>query len=292
VIRVTRFRGTLPACTTRCVLVLLLIAMATPLAENAAPAKHRHQEIDPAELIRRASYNEVSALQSPGHFRYFERLEWSWGSETRDVMETPQGRADRIVQFDDQPLAPDQAAKQERRLALLLRDAKAARHEMEDQRAELKRRIKMMKAFPSAFIFELEGEQDGLLEFSFRPNRSFSPKDRETQVYRGMQGTVWVDPEQEMLTRIDGTLTRDVSFGWGIFGRLHKGGHYHLEQRQVEPGVWRITTLALDLKLRVFLDTYRLLRRERNMQFTPMAPDITYTRAVETLLESPAEPDR
>jgi hypothetical protein len=277
--------------TTRGLLILLLVMAATP-APNAARAKHRDQEIDPAELIQRASENQVSALQSAAYFHYFERLEWSWGSETREVIETPQGRADRIVQFDDRPLAPDQVAKQGDRLSLLLRDPKAVRHEIEDQKAELKRRIKMMKAFPSAFVFEPEGEQHGLLKFEFRPNRSFSPKDRETQVYRAMQGTVWVDPEQEMLTSIDGVLTRDVSFGWGILGRLHKGGHYRVEQREVEPGVWRITTLNLDLKLRVFLDTYHMLRKEENTEFTPTPARTSYRNAVETLLESPAEPDR
>lgn len=276
---------------THCLLILLLVMPATP-ERNAARTKHRTQEIDPAELIQRASENEVSALQSPAHFRYFERLEWSWGSETREVIETPQGRADRIVQFDDQPLALDQVAKQENRLSLLLRDPKAVRREIEDQKAELKRRIKMMKAFPSAFVFEPEGEQHGLLKFEFRPSRSFSPKDRETQVYRAMQGTVWVDPGREMLTSIDGVLTRDVSFGWGILGRLHKGGHYHVEQREVEPGVWRITTLALDLKLRIFLDTHHMLRKEENTEFIPTPAKTTYRQAVERLLESPAEPDR
>lgn len=274
-----------------CCVLMLVVAVATP-GGNAARTKLRQQAMDPAELIQRASENQVNALESAAYFHYFERLEWSWGSETREVIETAQGRADRIVQFDDQPLGPDQVSKQERRLALLLRDPKAVRHELEEQRAELKRRIKMMQAFPSAFVFEPEGEQDGLLKFGFHPNRSFSPRDRETQVYRGMQGTVWVDPDQEMLTSIDGVLTRDVSFGWGIFGRLHKGGHYHVEQREVEPGVWRITTLALDLKLRVFLDTRHLLRKEQDTDFVPTPAATTYQKAVEQLLESPAEPDR
>lgn len=276
---------------THCVVILLLLMVAIP-GGNAARTKHRDQAVDPAELIQRASENQVNALESAAYFHYFEKIEWSWGSETREVIETAQGRADRIVEFDDQPLAPDQVSKQERRLASLLRDPKAVRHGFEEQRAELKRRVRMMKAFPSAFVFEPEGEQDGLLKFRFRPNRSFSPRDRETQVYRAMQGTVWVDPDQEMLTSIDGVLTRDISFGWGIFGRLHKGGHYHVEQREVEPGVWRITTLALDLKLRVFLNTSHLLRKEQNSEFLPTPPHTSYQEAIERLLESPAEPDR
>jgi hypothetical protein len=272
--------------------MLLLAILAIPFGQNDASARHNRQEIDPAELIQRASENEVRALQSAAHFRYFERLEWSWGTETREVIETPEGRADRIIEYGDEPLAPDQVGKQERRLKKLLTDSKARRHEIEDQNAELKRRIKMMEAFPAAFIFEPLGEEHGVAVFHFRPNRSFSPKDHETQVYRGMQGTVWVDTDQEILTRIDGTLTRDVSFGWGILGRLHKGGRYQIEQRQVEPGVWRITKLALDLKLRVFLDTYKLKRNEQNSGFVPTPAGTTYKKAVEELLESRTEAER
>lgn len=250
------------------------------------------EEADPAVLIQRASANEVAALQSSDYFRYMETLEWKWGAETREVIETAQGRADRIVKFNHEPLSPDQASKQERRLQKLLRDRDAVRHEIEDQHAEVKRRISMMQAFPLAFTFTPEGEEDGLLKFSFRPNGSFSPKDRQTQVYRGMQGTVWVEPHQQRLVRIDGTLTRNVSFGWGIFGKLYKGGTYRIEQRQVEPGIWRISTLDLDLKIRVLFNTSRLMRNEHNTEFRPTPPEMTYEKALKILLGPPAGPDR
>lgn len=250
------------------------------------------EEADPAALIQRASANEVAALQSPDYFHYRETLEWKWGTEKRAVIETAQGRADRIVKFNHEPLSPDQALKQERRLRKLLRDHDAVRHEIEDQRAEVKRRISMMQAFPLAFTFTPEGQEDGLLKFSFRPNGSFSPKDRQTQVYRGMQGTVWVEPNQQRLVRIDGTLTRNVSFGWGIFGKLYKGGTYRIEQKQVEPGIWRISKLELDLKIRALFNTSRLLRKEHNGEFRATPPETTYEDALKILLGSPAGPDR
>ncbi len=284
VIGVTRFRfATIGALALLLTLFNVVTGQdaATPDSDSAAPV-----------LIRRASANEVAALQSPEPFRYLERLQWSWGTETREVIETREGRVDRIVEFNDGPVAPDQARKQELLLRKLLNDFKAARHEIEDQYSETRRRIRMMKAFAAAFIFEPSGSDHGLLKFSFRPNRSFSPKDRETQVYRGMHGTVWVDPKQERLTKIEGTLTRDVSFGWGIFGKLYKGGRYLLEQTQVEPRVWRITTLDLELKMRVFLNTSHLLRREHDKEFSPSPPDLTYKQAVQMLLKADAGPEK
>lgn len=262
----------------------------------AAPAKAGQEEKksqggDVPLLIQRASANEVAALENPVEYEYRERLEWSWGTETRAVIETQEGRVDRIVAFDDEPLAPDQVAKQEHRLQKLLRDRNARKKEMEEQRSEVRRRVRMMKAFPRALLFEPAGEEpDGLRRFVFRPNPKFSPQDRETQVYRGMRGTVWVDAAQERLIRIEGVLAKDVSFGWGILGKLHKGGKYEIAQQQITPGVWRITRLNLDLKGRVFLDGFRVLRKEQNGEFERTPAEMTYREAVETLLRFPAGP--
>ncbi len=176
----------------------LLLVWILAAGAKGGPGEKNSPALDPAVLIERASQNEVEALESPAKFQqYFERLEWGWGTETRAVIETPEGRADRVVAFNDEPLTPDQLAKQERRLQKLLNDRGALREELKEQRSELRRRVRMMKAFPRAFLFEREGEdQPGIVQFRFRSNPKFSPRDRETQVYRGMQGTVWVENEQ------------------------------------------------------------------------------------------------
>lgn len=285
----TRPAGATPV-KVRFTVALLLLAISLPVTAGKADGNSGAADAGPAALIRRASENELAALQSPVLERYFERLEWKWGTETRAVIETPQGRADRIVQFHDQPLAPDQLARQTRRLQKLLADRDAVRDEVAEQRQELQRRMRMMKAFPNAFIFSPAGKENGLLKFAFRPLPSFSPKDRETQVYRGMEGFVWVEPAQQRLTRIDGTLTRDVSFGWGILGRLYKGGRYVIEQTQLSPGVWRVTTLNLNLKLRIFIGSTRILRNEHDFAFERTPPDMDFRQALKMLLQSPPRP--
>lgn len=273
----------------RCNIVAALAMMLPILHQSSRTSEF--EDTRSAALIQQCSQNEVAALESPVSFHYLERLEWKWGTETREVIETAQGRADKIIQFNDQPLAAHQLAKQDHRLRKLLSDKNAVRHEMEEERAENARRLRMLKAFATAFVFRPQGQEAGLLRFSFRPNRSFAPHDRETAVYRGMEGTVWVEPQQQRLVRIDGVLTRDVSFGWGILGRLHKGGHYFIEQTQVEPGVWRITSLDFDLRIRVFLDSSNVLRREHNSQFQATPEDTTYKQALQQLLRSASGPD-
>ena len=264
------------------------------LAGTALAQKTKHPATaDDLSLIERAADHELIELETPTPFQYQERLEWSWGTETRLVIETPEGRADRIVLFNDEPLSPDHQARQQHRLEKLLSDRDAVKSDLKEQKAETQHRIRMVKAFPKAFFFDFAGREKGLLRFDFRPDPEFSPKDRETQMYRGMEGTVWIEPEQERIVQIQGKLVKDVTFGWGIFGRLNKGGIYEIAQTQLSPGTWRITTLNVDVKGRTFLvDTFRFLRKEASSRFQPVSSAMTYQAAVKALLTASAAPDK
>ena len=241
-------------------------------------------------LIARAAEREQAALENPKLYRYQERLDWNWGSETRSVIETSEGRADRIISFNGEPLSPEQQAKQQHRLEKLLSDRDALKDDLKDQKSEAQRRIKIVKAFPRAFFFDYAGVEKGLLRFNFRPDPDFSAKDRETQMYRGMEGSVWIEPTQERIVRIEGILVKDVSFGWGIVGHLNKGGTYEIAQTQMAPGKWRITTLDVNLKGKMFLfNSFRFQRKETNSRFQPVSSELTFQEAVQELLAPPTE---
>jgi hypothetical protein len=271
---------------------LMVVATLPPRSVAQAQSAPASESSDFTALIARAAYNEERALESPAQFQFQERLEWSWGTETRTVIETREGRADRILLFRDQPVTPEQQAKQQRRLEKLLNDKDAVREELQDQRSELQRRINMVRAFPVAFIFDLAAREEGaILKFTFHPSPNFSPRDRETQMYRGMEGTAWIDVTQERIIRIEGKLVKDVSFGWGIFGKLYKGGKYEIAQTQISHGVWRITTLNVDVKGRVFIfGSFKFFRKESNSHLSATPAGTTYRHALELLLTGPAEP--
>jgi hypothetical protein len=272
----------------------LLIITTLFIATAAAETPKGTASPDQLALIARATEHESDALENPLPFKFQERLEWGWGTETRSVIETTEGRADRIALFRDEPLTPDQQEKQEHRLEKLLVDHDAVKSEMQDQKAETQRRIRMVRAFPKAFFFDFVGrEKSGQLHFDFYPNPEFSPKDRETQMYRGMEGHLWIDPAQERIVHIEGTLVKDVSFGWGILGRLSKGGIYEIAQTQLKPGTWRITTLNVDVKGRILLlESFRFLRKETDTRLQPTPASMTYQTAVTALLTAPALSDK
>jgi hypothetical protein len=272
-------------------LLCFVLLTATALAQKPAHPASEEQ----LALIARASEHERAELENPKTYRYQERLDWNWGSETRSVIETAEGRADRIVLFNGEPLSPEQQARQQHRLEKLLSDRDALKNELKDQKSETQRRIKIVRAFPKAFFFDYAGVEKGLLRFNFRPDPDFSPKDRETQMYRGMEGSVWIEPAQERIVRIEGILVKDVSFGWGIVGHLNKGGIYEIAQTQLAPGKWRITMLDINLKGKMFLfNSFRFQRKEINSRFQPVSAELTLQEAMKDLLAAPTEerPDK
>jgi hypothetical protein len=270
-----------------------LLACASFAYASSAETVKGTASADHLALIARATERELRELEKPALYQYQERLEWNWGTETRSIIETPEGRADRIVLFGDEPLTPEQQEKQEHRLEKLLSDRDALKSELQDQKAETQRRIRMVQAFPRAFFFDFIGRKNGLLHFDFYPNPEFSPKDRETQMYRGMEGTLWIEPRQERIVQIQGKLVKDVSFGWGILGRLSKGGIYEIAQTQLSPGTWRITSLNVEVKGRILLlDSFRFLRRETDTRLRPTPSSMTYLAAVTSLLDAPASADK
>ena len=68
-----------------------------------------------------------------------------------------------------------------------------------------------------------------------------------------MAGELWLNIPQERLRKIDAHLFHDVDFGWGILGRLYKGGSFMVEQEQVDASHWDTTVLKLDLRGKALL---------------------------------------
>lgn len=260
--------------------LLLLVTLAAGWAAGA-------QQQDYTDLLRRSAQHEKQALENPQPFQFFEHTQSESGSETRAVIETGEGRVDRVIAANGQPLASGQEKEEQKRLSRLLHDAVALDKEISDQRDDNKRREMMVTALPDAFSIEFSSvERDGRFKFTFKPNPRFSPTNRETQVFKGMQGWLWIDPVAERIVDIQGELFRDVSFGWGILGRLYRGGTFEVIQTQVSPGVWRITTLNVDFKGRILLfKALRILQRQNSSGFEASPPAMNARAALMHLIE-------
>src|SRR5262249_26936769 len=129
-----------------------------------------------------------------------------------------------------------------------------------------------------------------LAKLTFRPNTSYQPPTRVEQVLVGMEGFVLIDADAGRLATIDGTLFRDVGFGWGILGHLDKGGHFLVQQEQASGDIWALTRMSLKFTGKILL--FKNLNIDSNEVFSDfrrVPPDLTFAQAVEMLrkAESP-----
>jgi hypothetical protein len=249
----------------------------------------------PVELVRSAVANEVAAANDNSTKHMFRsRKQTSQGSQTRLYVETQSAMAGMTIAYNDRPLTPEQMRGEENHLAGLVSDPEqlSRKHSQEQQTAE--RTLRIVKALPDAFLYDYDGEERGaadlgkegqqLVRLKFRPNPGYQSPSRVEQVLEGMQGFVLIDPAARRIARIDGTLFKEVGFGWGILGHLDKGGHFLVEQRDVGDGSWDTSRMSLNFTGKIlFFKGISIKSEEVLSDFRRVPADTTFAQGVEML---------
>jgi hypothetical protein len=268
--------------------VPLLVLARLWTAAVAAPAQG--PDVPAGELVRQTVANEVRAANAGGHYMYRLSKVTPRGSETQAIIETRDWAIGRLIQIDGKALTRDRQQKEIKRLDSLRRNPGQVRALQEKLHHDEQRVRRIMRALPDAFEYDYGGtEVDDAgrrrVRLTFRPRNAYDPPSRELAVLTGMEGTMLIDAAARRLVRVDATLTRDVNFGWGILGRLYRGGHFLLEQRDVGAGRWAITTLRLDFKGRVLLlKSITIDSLSRAADFSRMPDDLTLEQGLARLL--------
>jgi hypothetical protein len=103
-------------------------------------------------------------------------------------------------------------------------------------------------------------------------------------VLEGMQGDMVVDETAGRIAEINGTLFKDVDFGWGILGRLDKGGRFIIKQQQVGEGKWEQTEETLHFNGKVLmLKSLTIWSTETMTDFRPVPTNVTTAQALQLL---------
>ncbi|HZR29184.1 MAG TPA: hypothetical protein VFA71_10400 [Terriglobales bacterium] len=282
-------------------LSIALVAVFLALPSNASDGKQQdsstsqtpssdlHLPSSPNDLVRQAVDNELK--QTVGNEKYFYMVrKLSPGSEqTKEYVETDEGAVGRLVAMNGKPLPADQMRKEDIHLQKLATDPETRNKHRKEQLEDEERTSKMLKAMPDAFIFQYDGKEDSpqygaLVRLQFKPNPNFNPPSRETQIYRGMEGTMLIDPAEKRLVKIDAHLTQEVTFGWGIFGRLDKGGKFEVEQSKISPRRWETTKLEMKFTGRILLfKKLNIDEKEVTGDFHPAPPHLSLEEGINVL---------
>ncbi len=236
------------------------------------------------DLVRRVVANELKP--DSGHYTFRTvKLRADGSTETRQIIETKDAVLARLVAVNGTPLTPAQRDKEDKRLARLVNDPSALASKRKEQRDDEARVRKMVGALPDAFHYQYAGPPEGsLVMLKFTPNPDYDPPSRELQVYTGMSGDMIIDLNADRIKKIDGTLFRDVSFGWGILGRLDRGGKFIVEQADVLGGHWEPTHMVLDFNGKILLfKSLRIKSDETSSDYRRVPDDLSVVQGLEML---------
>jgi len=240
------------------------------------------------DLVNHALANELKALQEGGHpMQYRLRKSTPRLTSTRQIIETRDGAVARLLSINDNELSPADRQKDEARLDALLADPSRQHKRKQSEQDDTGRALKVLRALPRAFLYEYAGsETKGSITvayYAFSPNPRFSSADLELLVLTAMSGKLTIDTTHQRVVRLEGHLLQDVDIGWGILGRLDKGGWITIDQAEVGGGVWRLTRFQMVMSGRVFFKTRRFDTIEEESRFAPVPVDLTYQQAIQML---------
>jgi hypothetical protein len=245
---------------------------------------------DPTALVRRASKNELE----PGTgrpFKYKLHKVDDGRITTKEIVETRDGDVARLIAVGDKPLEAGAQQAEIDRLNNLLAHPEIQEHRRKKEQEDSTRENEMIRLLPDGFLYQYEGMVQGpngpAFRLTFKPNPNFEPPDREAEVYHGMAGELWIDQKEERIVKLQAHLIADVDFGWGILGKLYKGGSILVEQKDVGDGKWEGTHMKLDLHGKALLfKTLTFETKEDASDFEPVPPEWSYKEAVHMLLNN------
>ena len=278
---------------------MLLLTVASFAEQPATVSSYR----DPAELVRKAAQNEINAANDDSvRFLFRGTKTTPQGSTTRLYVETKEATAGLVIAYDGKPLTPEQRRAEEGRVERFIDHPDELRKKREQERASAERTLRIVRALPDAFLYEYAGEEQGsegigragavLVKLKFRPNPHYQPPSRVEEVLTGMQGYVLVDAAHYRLASIDGTLFKQVAFGWGILGHLDAGGRFTVQQEEVGDNIWEISSMSVNFTGKILLfKNLSISSTETFTGFKRVPSDLTFTQALELLKKEEASMD-
>lgn len=268
--------------------------MALALSAVGFAASGQSQNAAQADLVRQAVHNEIASGNSSQRFRFKDEKKTVHLWQTKLIIETPEATAGMLIMQDGKPLSPQQHQAEVARLENYVHNPDELSKKRKQEKEDADRTEKILRAMPDAFLYHADGTQPGtdsvgrrgdqLVRLKFWPNPNYSPPSHVEQVLTGMAGHVLVDANEKRIAEIDGTLEKEVGFGWGILGHLDPGGRFVVQQADVGNHQWELTRMELSFTGKILLFKKLDIRSSDIFSdFRPVPSNLTFAEAVNML---------
>lgn len=197
---------------------------------------------DARTYVRDVVANELQA-DANDHSRWMYRDENGAPNDisVKLVIQTAQGDLSKTLERNGRPLTHEQQKADEQRMDAFVSDAGLRQKQKRDHEQDAAKADALTKMLPDAFLWTVTGQNGANTTLHFKPDPHFNPPTRDARVFAAMEGTMVVNTEQKRIQELKGALTRDVNFGYGLLGKLQKGGTFEIERQEIAPRIWAIT---------------------------------------------------
>ena len=97
--------------------------------------------------------------------------------------------------------------------------------------------------------------------------------------------------EQKRLAKLDGHIVNEIDFGYGLLGRIEKGGSFQIRRDQVAEKRWKTTLVDVHISGRIVF--FKSINRDQHVvrsAFKPVPSTTSVKDAVAMLNESASAP--
>jgi hypothetical protein len=247
----------LPQLTFVACLILLLTGPRAMHAQSGEPLP----DVQAVALEVRKRVMSDRELQS--RYTFIERreeIDISWlGKVSKGPVKTyevypsvePGSTFKRLIAMDGKPVSAAELERQDRKHREdVLRELQRREHESPAERAkratrEAKERAEreaMYDEVLEAYNMKLLGREqiDGhpALVATLDPKPGYRARTEAGEFMKKVRGKLWVSERDYQIIRAEGEMIDDMTYGWGVIGRLYKGSRAIFERRRVNGEVW------------------------------------------------------
>jgi hypothetical protein len=241
------------------------------------------------EIVRKSVANTKAGWAVAPQYDFTERdVETRHGKRTEktyQVMMIEGSPYNMLVAVNGSELSDAQAGAEKRKLQEEIERRRsespnARKKRIAQYQKERRQDHALMTEMVNAFDFKLVREEtvNGRRCFVLdaTPKPTYQPKNRETQVLKGMRGRMWVDAEAFQWVRVHAEVFRPVTFGL-FFASVKPGTEFTLEQRAVSGNLWLPSHFSMKVNARMLVfsrqsrddETYFNYHRSANIRAGP-----------------------
>jgi hypothetical protein len=217
----------------------ILIVVAVWLAVWLLPGCCVLRAQDAKSAVQQAVKVEIAKDEADHSCWVFHEVDQKPGnSVVQWVAQTSEGSVTRVLSKNGQTIP---LQKQRNSVESFVRDVNAQARQRRDNQRDDNQAAGLLKLLPVAFLWTETSENGDTTTYHFKPDPKFQPPNREARVFAAMEGDMTVNTREQRIQELQGRLIHDVTFGYGLLGRLQRGGTFEVERREIGGGVWQIT---------------------------------------------------